>query len=316
MKNLLWALLVFVGALCASTRPSFAQAAEVRTVPLAVLNPAGRVHVGLTAQDLRVKGINAEIRDVTFDAGPRRILLLLDMSGSMSEPTAGKVTKWDYAKEMAKGFLRATLPQNFVALDVFSDKEKQVVPFTHNFASISAALDALPAKPEGRTAAGDALHAALLDFGEAPAFGDSVIFISDGEFGPDPSHRSLFSLRADVAVRDVRVFLLLPSVSSVVETPEELMPDMNTFDFISGTGGYSFAPKVFPGDWPPSEIYRSDPGERIIALADAVQGTYRVQLQLTQPLRKKRDLHLETVGSDGKSIHGLFLYYPRVLYPD
>lgn len=314
MKSI--ALTLLLAAFCILAPSSIAQTDEVRTVPLAVLNSVGRVHMGLTAQDIRVKGVKAEIRNVTFDAGPRRIILLLDMSGSMAEPLSSKVTKWDSAKEMAKGLLRITLAQDLVALDIFSDKEKQIVPFTHDFASIGAAIDGLATKPYGRTAASDALHAALLDFGESPAFGDSVIFVSDGELDSDPSHRPLDSRQPDVAARSARVFLLLTSGEWLAAAPDQFMGDVSILDFMIGTGGYSFVPKSAPDDWPSSEVYRSDPGQRMIALVDAVQGTYRVQLQLNEPIRKKQKLRFELAGDHQNKPTQLSLFYPRAIYPD
>src|SRR6185437_9558395 len=75
--------------------PALSQIREVRTIPLVAMTHDGRVVGGLTAQNLRVRGINGRVDKVTLDAGPRHIILLLDVSGSMreeSDPSA-----WDKA---------------------------------------------------------------------------------------------------------------------------------------------------------------------------------------------------------------------------
>ncbi|MGH9865737.1 MAG: hypothetical protein ACRD4H_10020, partial [Candidatus Acidiferrales bacterium] len=83
-----------------------AQVGEMRTMPVVAMTSDGRVVEGLTAQNLRVKGVKATVTKVTFDAGPRRIILLLDISGSMGGPgDYYHKEKWDYAKEMVKAFL-------------------------------------------------------------------------------------------------------------------------------------------------------------------------------------------------------------------
>ncbi|MGH9866097.1 MAG: vWA domain-containing protein, partial [Candidatus Acidiferrales bacterium] len=268
----------------------------------------------------------------TFDAGPRRIILLLDISGSMGGPgDYYHKEKWDYAKEMVKAFLRGAPAQDLCALDVFAEKEKEIVPLTHDFASVLAAIDALP-EPDSKSAkatygamtyAGDALGAVLRNAGQGLESGDSVIFFSDGEFeesDTDRGKQSLSSLEAEIAQRRVRVFL----VSSLIRrTQADDLPDYsvmqavaNAAAFMAATGGFSFAPGNFPGPFLGLQMYSSNPQKRMATLNNAVQGTYRVELQLDEPLRKKRNLQLELVNDKGKAVKSVFLFYPQSLYPN
>ncbi len=315
---------------------AFAQSGELRTVPLVVMNPEGKLVDGLTAENLRVKGAGARVQNAELDTGPRHIILLLDISGSMKSWNAygAGSEKWQYAKEMVKAFLDCTSPRDFLALDVFAKTGTQSVPFTHDFASIRTAIDALPEPGSKQTLnawgdktwAGDALHAALFEIGDEPEFGDAVIFFSDGEFSEDDHHHSLEWLRAELARRGIRVFLALPFASQM-QTPLPLDSNVTSTTFYIGisdplifmenTGGFSFAPAIpeSPQHFPLLEVYRSDPVQkRVKALYDAVQETYRVELQLNTPLHKKHGLQFEVIDRRGKVSHDLLLLYPRDLY--
>ena len=334
MKRAAIAVFVVTLSLCALVPSTRAQTGETRTIPLVVMGQDGKIVNDLTAENLRVKGTEARIQNVELDSRPRHVVLLLDISGSMkSWGVYGGRERWQYAKEMAKAFLDSASPRDFLALDEFAKTEAQSVPFTHDFTSIRRAIDALP-EPGSKQAvsawgdetwAGDALHAALLDIGAEPGFGDTVIFFSDGEFGVDDRRHSPDLLTAELARRGVRVFLAFAFGSQPVwntDVPE----DMFVFRisgasmFTENTGGFSFAPAVFPvfpERSPPLNVYRSDPlQKRMTALSDAVQGTYRVELQLDTPLRKKHGLQFQVTDHHGKTLYNLLLFYPRNLYPD
>lgn len=303
----------------------------------------GRVVTGVTAQNLRVKELKATIQNITLDASPRRVILVLDFSGSMGESDYFRKQKWDYARETAKTFLTNAPAQDLLALDVFAEKEKEIVPFTHDFASIRAAIDALPKqgfKPAKtvygtNTYVGDALHAILNDTEGKIGFGDSIILFSDGEYeemggfpGSDTGKHPLGSVKEELEQRGVRVFLVLAAMKRMgsSDLPESFFRQMlvNVAAFMAQTGGFSFASESFsldsaddPEIWQAPQIYRFSPlPKRMAALDTAIQGTYRLQLQLDQPLRKRRDLRLELINSKGKVLNTVFLFYPRSLYPD
>jgi hypothetical protein len=311
---------------------AFAQSGELRTIPLVVMSPEGKLVNGISAENVHVEGRAARVQSMELESGSRHITLLLDISGSMkSWAVYGGRERWRYAKEMAKAFLDYASPQDFVALDVFAKTETQSVPFTHDFASIRRAIDALP-EPDSKEAlgkwgedtfAGDALHAAMLEMGQQSAFGDAVVFFSDAGF--QKGNLSPYSLNGDLQRRGVRVFLALPFTSQLQAGRgpyaygafTQDIPDASTL--VEDSGGFSFAPAIFLDNLPLLQVhlYRSDPlQKRMMALYDAVQGTYRVGLQLDKPLRKKHGLELEVIDRQGKTLHDLLLFYPRDLYPN
>jgi von Willebrand factor type A domain len=308
-----------------------------------VMGQDGKIVEGLTGQNLRVRGIKAKVQSANLDTSPRRIVLLLDISGSMKEAADyRRKTRWEYAKEMAKRFLDDAPAQDFVALGVFAKEEKQAASFTHDFALIRAAIDALP-EPDSMAArgsygtetyAGEALHAAVANASQDLRFGDAVIFFSDGEFSMEDRRHSLDSVAGDLERRGVRVFLAFALGNWLAL--RDFAPDfwtsavIDSSDFTALTGGFSFGPAMPPDSqmpgldplesrngWPGLQIHGLDSLEsRMLALCNAVQGTYRVELQLDQALRKKQRLEFEVVDRRDKPVHDLLLLYPRNFYPD
>lgn len=297
--------------------PAFSQIREVRTIPLVAMTHDGRVVGGLTAQNLRVRGINGRVDKVTLDAGPRHIILLLDVSGSMreeSDPSA-----WDKARELANAFLEQVSPEDWIALDVFAEREKEIVPFTHDFASIRAAIQSLPSPGSKQanhvygdmTFAGDAIAAILYKPNLTMGFGDSIVFFSDGRLtGNDAadSKLPLGSICPELERRQVRVFLALASSKTAVQLRlgdlgpgESAVTDAKRL--VAMTGGATFEP-IMPL------------AERMATLYLVIQGTYRTELQLEQSLPKKKRLHLTLVDEKGKAIHNIILFYTEDLVPD
>lgn len=311
MKNLTIICAGSLFALCAFGFSTFAQTGETRTVPLVVMSSTGQFVTGLTPENIRVRGVKATVHSVTLDTGPRHVILLLDASGSMAE--GDHPQKWLAAKNLAKALLSILPTQDFVALDVFADKDTQLVPLTHDFASVSRSIDALPG-PRGKTRAGDALSSALQEIGSKAGFGDSVIFFSDGEFDDQP----LRSLMLDLERRSIRVFLELTPVADAEGIPEEdyFGHLLATADSIASTGGYSFAPRISTPISSLRVLGVRSPEYRGEVLRDSVQGTYRVQLQLEEPIRKRQRFTLEVTDQKVKVPHNFFLFYPLDLYPN
>jgi hypothetical protein len=304
-------------AALASASSSSAQTGEIRTVPLVVMNQTGQIIQGLTRQNVRMKRGKASVQSIVLDIRPRRIVLLIDMSESMSAILSENkhITALDYAKDTAKVFLQTLLRQDSVALDVFADKERQIVPFTHDFASITAAINALP-QPRGRTFAGDALQAALRDFGTTTGFGDSVVFFSDGQFDDDFSRRLIGPQIPDMARCGVRAFLIFPMASHIDLPSRDSMTSISSVTrFMFATGGLSFTPERLPEDWPAWEIVRPDPIQRVAALSNAIHGTYRVELQFADAIRKKQKLQLDVIDDKGKNMRNVYALYPHTIYP-
>lgn len=131
------------------------------------------------------------------DTGYGRMLLVLDSSGSMSEPAGGGTTKIEAAKSALGDVVDALPDQAFVGLRVYGatvfskqqkgacqDSELVVPPGTDNRDELGSAIDS--ATPYGETPIAYALRQAADDIGSEGT--RSVVLVSDGEAtcAPDP----------------------------------------------------------------------------------------------------------------------------------
>jgi hypothetical protein len=155
-----------------------------RTVPVTVLDPAGRFVTNLSVADFEAKfrGKPVQILGLTRDTNPRRVLILLDVSGSMLTTERGK---WQMALEVV-GDAVAHLPaETRVALSIFDERIRESLDFSagrkavaERVIALKAGANALPSKTR-RTALWDSLLKAVSLFGQ-PGPGDAVYLISDG----------------------------------------------------------------------------------------------------------------------------------------
>jgi len=88
---------------------------------------------GLLPTDLReenfqinYRGRNMSPRNVYYSEGPRRVIVLLDVSGSMKSPQ-GATTKWKLARTAAWELVTALPPRSKVGLITFSATERQAL---------------------------------------------------------------------------------------------------------------------------------------------------------------------------------------------
>jgi|GEM_PF-3202577 len=340
------ALILLFNVSPATARSCFAQEGQVeRTLPVIVMSPNEKFASDLKPANLKLMSDKIAVKGVTLDDGPRKVVLLLDISENMnSEDAPSKSIRWNNAQEMAKGFL-ATLPRfDWVSLAVFAEKEKEVVPFTHDFDLVRKAIDALPAfgsslaqRSYGSgTHFGGALSAILKAQTLPPSFGDSVAVFSDGAFvdAGDPTQNSL---RAQLLARGIRVFLFiatprfrLPLTVAIGDPilfatmfgggPDVVLSDIPRYQalkdaapFFKATGGVTFqaAPlHMLEESFLPKSL------ERITRTAgEVVQKTYAVSLIVTEPITKQRKIRMELQESNGKALPKLILLYPEYLEP-
>jgi hypothetical protein len=320
---------------CALPGPASAPHFEAHTVPLAVVTADGNPVTDLQSPNVRVSARNDQVTSLNLDTGPRRIVLLLDTSGSMGIPNR-KVTLLQAALHTAGLFLNRVPSFDLFSVYAFAEKQKKLVPITHDMGAIYAAISAFSSsdieehKKEygARTDLMKAFTSVLAVLSDSPQFGDAMIIFSDGLFPrsdegdiltyydqPDNLQR----LTPRVGTLGVRVFFSL--AGNVEGTP----PRHGVELFVGSTGGKSFelhdSGDVFygldnPYGRPGAPMYRSGSLEqRALALSAAIQETYRVQLQFTKPLRRTARLHFDLMQEGGKSLHDVVVLSPAFVYP-
>lgn len=325
--------------LCASACPIHAQHSETHIVPVTAVTADGKPVTNLQSQNVRLQGRDLQVDGFSLDTNPRRIVLLFDISGSMGMSN-GRVNLLQAAVHTAVLLLDRVSPVDSISVHVFAEKEREVVPFTHNLGVIRAGMMNLP-KPGSeeikkeygaRTDLGNALNSILTVLSDKPQFGDAIVIFSDGLF-PRSNEGDILNyydqpdylLRAmpQLGTLGVRVFFSL--AGTIWGAP----PLHGIELFIGATGGESFelhnSGSSFYGsinphesyDRPKAPIYRSDSLEqRALALSAAIRDTYRLQLEFTRPLEKPTRLRLALVDERGKILHDVSALSPAFVYPN
>lgn len=294
-----------------------------RTVPLTVLDRAGHFVTNLSAADFQAKfrGKPVEILAVTRDTSPRRVLILLDVSGSMLETWRDK---WNMALEVAGDAVVHLPAETQVGLSIFDERILESLDFSAGRKAIAAKIIALKAGSKAvpsktrRTALWDSLLKAVRLFGQQ-APGDAVYLISDG--GDNLSKAGPRQVEDAFLQAGARLFTFLPITRSQLGY---LMPDeqegLNALKDISeSTGGDHIVLGV--GGKTGRSVFHLGKEERV-ALDRAAQDIYsqitnmsRLEIRLPLSVDKPREWSLQLNDPQNKTFKRFEVRYPHKLLP-
>ncbi len=321
--------------LCAA---SYAQ--ETRVMPLAAYQRAGRFIVGLKPEQVRVKGVTAQVKSLELDRSPRRIVLLLDSSRSMGGDGRGD-NSWPFAMQLARDFLALVQPEDRVALHTFAEKHLRLVDFTSDPALIVRGLEMLPPPNTGsagksrgtETNLGLALTEILAGYGDSIRVGDTILLISDGEFKEDkevPLPKVLPALLA----RGVRVLLFRigPLVRQTRirvgqherDTPEDTKREAGyaaskqMSDLAKDTGGFTIAPWDHAEEMSNGMLLPLKPEVLRLGVQVAyafARNSYRLELVLNEKIARNKKIQVELLSPEGREEKNVNLYFPHILAP-
>ncbi len=211
-----------------------------RSILVNVLDRSGNAVRDLTKDNFLVT-INkqpAAVLGAEYSLAPRRIVVLLDMSGSMGG--SQDTEKWRIAREAVEDLFAQTPADVPIALLTFSDHVQDVFDFRESRLAISRWFDAGPTQHrylKGRTALLDAIVVSVRMLQPFRA-GDAIYAITDG--GDNSSHVSLDHAKAVLRESGVRLFGFLFAERSPVGDVDllvEMAGDSGGFVFgMSGKG--------------------------------------------------------------------------------
>jgi hypothetical protein len=275
-----------------------------------VLDRNGNPVRDLAKDNFRVK-INKQpvvVLGADYGLAPRRIVVLLDMSGSMGGSRDTK--KWRIAREAVEDLLAQTPADVPIALLTFSDQVHDIFDFRESRSAISRWLKEGPTQRsnlKGRTAFRDAIIASLRML-QPFRPGDVVYAIADG--GDNTSHVSVDQTKAALRESGVRLFAFLfaeympfgeevGSVDSLVEMASE------SGGFVFGISGRAALGGVSSlSSWDADYDYNDRTREKIrlytSALNIQVNGFYTVQVAAPVQPGKAGRVSLEIVDAAGK----------------
>jgi Mg-chelatase subunit ChlD len=311
-------LLLAYGFLAAAqTAPTL----STRSLLVNVLDQNGNAVRDLTKDSFRTKvnGRPATVVEARYSLAPRRIVVLLDMSGSMAGETE-KNKKWQIAREALEDLIAETPADVKVALLTFSSQVHDVFDFSQSRSSMGAWLKDEPRRrPEikGTTALYDAVIAATKLL-KPTRPGDAIYVITDG--GDNSSHISEADTRKLLLQSGIRLFVFLFAEHSPFGSgPYDVMQLARaTGGFVFGVAGRAPGALSLPS-WDFEYEYNERTRERISLYTQAlniqVNGFYTLQLETPLQPSKLRKVLLEIVDSKRQPRKDVAFTYSTLLPP-
>ena len=302
-------------------------------VPVGVINVSGNVFRGLAAEDFigRVQKKAVAVKAITYDDGPRRVLIVADVSKQLSADSRKA------EDEMIEMLLANARPGDTFAI-MAARGPGQDVKFTPDHTAISQALTQLGEGKRGKEPGVlDAVMVGIEWFGQ-PQSGDAIVVIAAGLEGNrkanartvakalEQNHIRMFGLalgpvqtKSSVAGR----FTTSTTSQGLAQT-EPLVGDIvyNTgdeyfFPLTANSGGLVLG--VMNGD--SRRIYKiSDPRllqsvrQKARSVSNMIAAYYRMQIEPPQ-ITRPEDWILTINGEIQKHSQPMFVLYPHELGP-
>jgi von Willebrand factor type A domain len=268
---------------------------------------------------VRINGKPAVISEAQYSVAPRRIVIVLDMSGSM----AGEIDtgKWLVARKVVGDFLTQMPPDAPVAMVTFSDQVYETVDFSKGRTAIAEWLKQGPSEradiKRSKTALFDAILAGLKLL-EPFRLGDVVYAITDGE--DNHSQWSKASTEDTLLKSGVRLFAFLFGETTPTAEGQEVKEMFQ--EMIADSGGTAFviSGRQVPGGASWNVHYDNDrhSEEQLKVFTqqinNQVKGFWILHLAFPS-LGKQSKVKLEILDQRGKARRDLAFSYPRVLPP-
>jgi von Willebrand factor type A domain len=324
MTSIWCSIVLFASAgLCAAPLRAQQDPCMQRSLPVYVLTSDGGAVTGLGPTNFegsyRQKPVH--IVSAAIDGQPRRVLLLLDSSGSMfSSPR----DDWNLALHVAGILLTQFPPQTPIGVAVFADRMDRAVGLTtdrqqveQELAELRAGRKLFPAGPRS-TALWDAIRGGLAMFG-TPQQGDVIYVITDGQ--DDSSRTEPTALERMLLSAGVRVFALELFDAGFPRGKSHGTQDF--IEFVTTTGGFALSPTRAQNVGSGGDSYAltgksGQPTRLRMSLAlqlQQIMAFERLDIELPEPLDKPHEWDLKVTNLGELKTRSVSVIYPRKLLP-
>jgi hypothetical protein len=243
-------IVLFLGFFYFAARFLAAQSStcEQRLVPVTLVSRDGDFATGFSLSDFELGPHSSEsinLVSVAPDSRPRRIVILLDVSGSMAGPST---SSWNVVPEFVRDLANDDSPNLRFALLLFSDRVMETIDFSQDRSAVGHRLKAISEDPaflkqyvHGRTALYDALQSGF-QLLRNPTSADSLLVVTDG--GDTDSKISLDHLLDELSSSSTRVFSVLFTRRLYERNdPHQDFLKLKEFtEFVQRSGGDVFGP--------------------------------------------------------------------------
>jgi hypothetical protein len=269
--------------------------------------------------EVRVDKKAVDLKAVTYKVQPSRMVILVDMSGSMGG-SSGHREKWDITRAAVQEALQVPAPQVPIALIAFSTSVDRTFQFGESRSAMLSWVDTIdPTRRSGphfKTALRDAIAAAdqlLVPHQE----GDVIYAITDG--GENDSRTKAKDLHRVLLRNRVRLYTFLLAENMPIE--EERSEKQDFANLVTTTGGFFFGETSRDSySWLSQPRYSFDDkikdriGGQTAMLIAQTAAFYRIELLHSEELKDGSKLSVTVIGQNGKKRSDLLARYPTKFF--
>jgi Mg-chelatase subunit ChlD len=300
-----WLVGLLILALCAGIVRAQDLSCERRVVPVALRDNENLPIANVQVADLEAKvhGKRIKILSLAPDRRPRRVVLILDASGSMGS-TASETPLFALEFALAAHFFEVNHQRSQIALLIFNSHVTEVVDFNQGTSAVGDKLQQIfgdhnyaKTNVKGKTALRDAIVRGL-ELLEHPTSADALYVLTDG--GDNTSEHNAADVRQRLAVTSVRLFaVLLHQQDGYHRAPDESDPD-ELSDMARKSGGEILSAAAWHG----KQLALSADAEgklksreTLARLYQTIFGNQLLEIELPFPIAKNEQLELKLLNA-------------------
>ncbi len=324
----------------AAGAPQDQQNKSTQAITVVALDLKNQRITEISQEEIRVRGVSAVPFHVEALRGPRRVLLLIDLSGSIRTNNVRMHNTLQAARELLK-----QNSEDWIAIHAFGERHVDLVSFAQGTALALKMLDTLSdEKPDtilktygSLTNVIPALESSLEKARPDLHFGDVIVLVSDGDYrNVDKKERD--KLQMKLVRSGVRLYLMRTAEYVLPTYPDSHFPSMGhpqtdqtslekqlekqrersiaqaLQDLVVPTGGAVLSPAdpsiaVLTRD---RQFNQDRLGRAAIALTMLIHNAYRVDLEIREPVPKPRRFTFSLEKRGSNKIH---VQYPNWILP-
>lgn len=289
-----------------------------QVLPFAALDQKGKLIPGLAASDLeaRASGKAVNILAVRTDPRPRRVVLMVDASGSMSKNFYGEPVNWMLAILIANHVIAASPRDTQFAFVFFNQTILESIGFDRGRTAILSRLKEMETQPatimpliKGPTALFDSIAQAFQLF-PVPASTDVILLIGDG--GDNVSKSKSEAIIRLLYDAHVRFFWL--GIKNDTRSHAEDKAIRATQNVAEMTGGIAYFPPaakdprinlLAPGDPQAAELSTD-----LTLFYPSIFANEQITIQLAEPPKKAGRLEISLGNEAAAKWRRAKLYFP------
>jgi len=285
----------FVLSSCCEIVASQTEPCIHRTIIASLTNRDWAPITGVRREDLvgEFRGKPVQLLSLTPDEGPRRIVILLDASGSLNDGGQTGPAGWYISVALASHIVEAKLARTELALIIFNERILEVLDFDSGQAKLAERLRQIGSDPnyrklnvKGKTALWDAADEALARLGRSNETRE-IYAITDGE--DNASRIKERELHRRLAESQTKMFatMVKTSTQNRRHTAEELEGPDSLTEMVTQSGGVVFGPVMQTHN---GVLFGGLDRSRYLKLGDALanfyhsmQSGFRVEMEIPRP---------------------------------